>query len=186
MSDAELAEIHSAMAIFVPKYNETDKIFKDAGYDLKDYNRLDLSIAYNAYWLPYTKNTYPTEELKLPNANTTFPTKLWDGSETAGHYVATRIFRKDEIPNGSVIVADKNMHFYPDGWIQLDAALAKELRPAYVQSKDKPLVMVVDDKWWSNFNYRGFDITMIGEPATSKPAQLHKMGQSFAIYVPKK
>ncbi|MBO4351276.1 MAG: DUF4215 domain-containing protein, partial [Proteobacteria bacterium] len=182
-------ETTSAMSIFVPIHKgTTDEAMINAGYDLSKYKKLNLSMAYRVYWNSNTDSDLPTNSLTMPNAKSVFPTKLFSGNKTAEHYAATRIFKKSEIPNGSVIVAVKGYAYIPDAWTALNKS-NKEAgnRPSKVSAKDKDLLVVVDDKWWGDFKYRGFDITEVGVASdTILSAQKQTMlGEKFAIYVPK-
>ena len=194
LKDDELDALGSVMSIFVPIHKETtDEAMRKAGYDLSKYKKLSLSMAYRAYWNSDYKSDLPvqsgsTEAPKMPGSASNFPSKLFDGNGTAAHYAATRIFKKSEIPNGSIIVAMKGYAYIPDAWTALDKS-NKDAgnRPVKVSAKDKNSIVVVDDKWWGNFKYRGFDITQTDVAKDTKLTALQEtmLGEKFAIYVPK-
>ena len=150
-------------------------------------------MAYRAYWNSNTQSdlpnqTDPAEEPKMPGASSKFPTKLIDGNKTAAHYAATRIFKKSEIPNGSLIVALKGYAYYPDAWTALNKSNSEAgNRPSKVSAKDKDSIVVVDDAWWGDFKYRGFDITEtnVKEDTNFSALQETMLGEKFAIYVPR-
>ena len=169
LKDDELDALGSVMSIFVPIHKETtDKAMKDAGYDLSKYKKLSLSMAYRSYWNSNTASDLPVqsgskEDPKMPGSGSKFPTRLFDGNGTAAHYAATRIFKKSEIPNGSIIVAMKGYAYIPDAWIKLDETNdGTERRPKKVVADNADSIVVVDDQWWGEFNFRGFDITEVG------------------------
>ena len=194
LKDNELDALGSVMSIFVPIHKETtDEAITNKGYDLSKYKKLSLSMAYRAYWNSNTQSDLPvqsdsSEEPKMPGSSSKFPSKLIDGNGTAAHYAATRIFNKSEIPNGSLIVALKGYAYIPDAWTTLDETnYGTGKRPEKVSAKDNHSIIVVDDMWWGDFKYRGFDITEVGVKTDTELSALHQtmLGEKFAIYVPK-
>ena len=188
LKDNEL-ETDSVMSIFVPIHRETtDDALTKANYDLSKYKKLDLSMSYRRYWNSNTKSNLPTKSLTMPSKDRKFPTKLFDGDGTAAHYAATRIFDKSEIPNGSIIVAMKGYAYIPDAWIKLDVTNdGTDRRPKKVVADNADSIVVVDDQWWGEFKFRGFDITGVGVDDKTKFTALQEtmLGEKFAIYVPK-
>ncbi len=186
LNDDEMDELESAMSIFIPIHhdNADDAVVK-AGYDLSKYNKLDLSMAYQAFWDSEIESNLPTG-MNMPGSKSTFPSRLVSRNETATKWSATRIFKKAEIPNGSLIVAVKGYQYIPDAWVKLDESNAKaKRRPKMVQAKNADSIVVVDAKWWGDFKYRGFDIARVGSPVLT-PSQHYELGERFGIYVPKK
>ncbi len=186
LKEDEMAELESAMSIFVPIHHDnTDDALIKAGYDLSQYEKLDLSMAYQTYWNSDHTNTMPTG-LNMPSSSSDFPTRLNSKNETATKWSATRIFRKAEIPNGSLIVAVKGCQYIPDAWLALDVTNGgSNRRPKTVQARNEDSIVVVDDNWWGDFNYRGFDIAQVDSPVLSA-SQHYELGERFGIYVPKK
>ena len=186
LKEDEMDELESAMSIFVPIHHDnTDDALIKAGYDLSQYEKLDLSMAYQTYWNSDHTNTMPTG-LNMPSSSSDFPTRLNSKNETATKWSATRIFRKAEIPNGSLIVAVKGCQYIPDAWLALDVTNGgSNRRPKTVQARNADSIVVVDDNWWGDFNYRGFDIARVDSPVLSA-SQHYELGERFGIYVPKK
>ncbi|MBO4349834.1 MAG: DUF4886 domain-containing protein, partial [Proteobacteria bacterium] len=185
LKDDEMDELESAMSIFVPIHhdNADDAVVK-AGYDLSQYEKLDLSMAYQAYWNSNQASDLPTG-LNMPKSANNFTTKLYSRNDTAKKWSSTRIFRKSEIPNGSLIVAVKGYQYIPDAWLALDVSNKDtNRRPKTLQAKDADSIIVVDDNWWGDFNYRGFDIAQVGAPVLTA-SQHYELGERFGIYVPK-
>ena len=89
-------------------------------------------------------------------------------------FIATEILDKDVLTNGSVIHIADGYQYRPDGWTSLDTTTSKANRPGNVSTES----VIIDDAWWSIFNYRGFNISAIDE---------HKMTEAEAsvlkIYV---
>ena len=184
LKDEEMTELESAMSIFVPIHHDNaDDALVKAGYDLSKYKKLDLSMAYETYWNSDYVSNMPTG-LTMPDSSKNFPTKLASGNETATKYSATRIFSKAEIPNGSLIVAVKGTRFYADAWVDLDISNSIQgRRPKPIDVTDTDLITVVDDAWWGDFNYRGFDIAT-SPTRVLTPTEHHQLGEVFAIYTP--
>ena len=142
-------------------------------------------MSYRRYWNSNTKSDLSPHS--VPGENRVFPSKLFDGNDTAAHYAATRIFDKSEIPNGSLIVAMKGYAYIPDAWIELDVTNnGTGRRPKMVSADDADSIVVVDDQWWGEFKFRGFDITEagVGDKAKFTALQETMLGEKFAIYVP--
>lgn len=100
------------------------------------------------------------------------------GSELANQFYSTQIFTKETLPVGSIIVIEKGWQYRPEGWIE-DAALAGNLRPGQVTSS----MIVVDELWWGDFNYRAFNVSKT--PLTSLlDLEAEDMKPIFKIYVP--
>lgn len=100
------------------------------------------------------------------------------GSELANQFYSTQIFTKKTLPAGSIIVIESGWQYRPEGWIE-DAALAGNLRPTGTTSA----MIVVDDLWWGDFNYRAFNVSKT--PLTSLlDLSEQDMVTVFKIYVP--
>ena len=135
------------------------EILRSAGYDPEKYNSLNLGVTRVAHYNSTTGNA---------NLNTNMR-----------NYAATRLFEKAEIPNGSVIVQKTGYQYRPEGWTALNKKT--DPRPGVVQDQ----VVVVDDAWWGNFNYRGFNLSKVGAPSLSDAEQA-QLETSFGIFVPKR
>ena len=133
-------------------------ILKANGYDPANYSTLNLGVTTVAYY-------------NSTNGNANLSTNM-------RAYAATRIFQKPEIPNGSIIVQKPGYQYRPEGWTALNQKTNP--RPGVVQDQ----IVVVDDAWWGNFNYRAFNLSKTNAPDLSdeEQAQLEK---SFGIFVPK-
>ncbi len=185
LNDKDMEKLESAMSIFIPiEHDNADAAMVKAGYDLSKYKKLDLSLANEVCWDSNHDSDMPTETNKtMPGSTNVFPTKLFSAGECP-KYAATRIFSKEEIPNGSVIVVRKGYRYIPDAWIDLDISNKnKNRKPKSVIAKDADSIIVVDDAWWGEFKYRGFDIAK-ETPAKVTPLEQRHFGEIFAIYTP--
>ncbi len=90
--------------------------------------------------------------------NSTEGSNLATGTDTANKYVATRIFTRDELPNGTEIKIDQGYKYRPEGWVSLDQKNSS--RPSQVYGYS---TVTVDDEWWGDYNYRAFNISKSNE-----------------------
>lgn len=100
------------------------------------------------------------------------------GSDLANQFFSTQIFTKQTLPEGSIIVIAEGWQVRPEGWLE-DAALPGALRPATANVR----MIVVDDLWWGDFNYRAFNVSKA--PLISLlDISAADMTEIFKIYVP--
>lgn len=156
LSDEEQESLVSAFGIFIPK-EETDDIFRNAGYNIGEYRKLGLDVKTYAYY-----NSSSSSNLGTNMTN----------------YAATRIFAKDEIPIGSVIVQKEGHQYRPEGWTALDAKTSP--RPSNTTEQ----IVVVTKEWWGDFNFRAFNLALSGNPKLDDEQQA-ELKTAFAIYVRK-
>lgn len=91
------------------------------------------------------------------------------------NFIATQIFEKDQLPNGTVIYIKKGYQYRPEGWSALNTKTSG--RPDNVTTN----YVVVDSAWWREFNYRAFNIAIEG----NKEVVGEKDMDVLKIYVPK-
>ncbi len=143
---------------------EADReILSGLKYDPDDYLVLDVDMTIAAYY-----NSTGGAEL------------ITSGNSTASNipfFAASRIFTKEELPNGSVIVIDSGYQYRPEGWVSLTSKNASSARPANVTTYS----VVVNDAWWGNFEFRAFNLSYIGSKTNVSESDL----AHFHIYIPK-
>ncbi len=134
---------------------------KKAGYNPDDYQVLNIDPILAAYY------------------NSQNGSQLTDGTNsTAGNltkFIATQIFTKEDMPKGTLISLMYGYQYRPEGWTELDTKTAT--RPGNVTTS----LVVVDDAWWGDFNYRAFNIAYQG----SATDVAYKDINALRIYVPK-
>ena len=135
-----------------------------ANLDPSKYQVLNLDLTYTAYY----NSTYD------PNI---ISGKLNLSSTAVFKLIATQLFEKSDLPNGTVISIKSGYQYRPEGWVNDTTPNASEKRPAYVTAS----IVTVDDAWWGNFNYRAFNICREGE----KTDIVFGDGDALRIYVPK-
>lgn len=158
-------EVKESFGIFIPKgpasNPDLEKILKDKGYNPADYKMLNIQITTYRYYNSSDKNMLSTPGTNMKN------------------YAATEILPKAMIPNGSIIVQKDGYQYRPEGWTALDQVTTG--RPANVTDQ----IVVVDDAWWREFNYRGFNLAEKGNPVLDDARQ-EALLTAFGIYVPVK
>lgn len=159
-----LDEVKESFGIFVPKTAsnpDLEKIITEKGYDVSKYKMLDIEITTYRYYNSTDKNMLSTPGTNMKN------------------YAATEILPKAKIPNGSLIVQKDGYQYRPEGWTALDVVTVG--RPANVTD----VLVVVDDEWWREFNFRGFNLAEKGNPVLDDDRQ-EALKSAFGIYVPVK
>ena len=154
------------LRIYVPKAEKStltsdDRIFLESkGYDPNDYELLDITYFFNRYY-----------------QSTAYKSDLISGTGSNGQlnkFLGTDIFGKAEIPNGSLIRVNSGYRYRPEGWVELGTNNAS--RPNNVATN----LVVVDDAWWGDFNYRGFNLSRTDGGVITEAEYVN-----FKIYVPK-
>lgn len=130
-------------------------------YEFDNYDVLDWEPVPNAYWNSTDGNGKSTVLLSSANSSAT----------NFGDFVSSaRMFTKDDIPVGSLIVADPGYSYRPEGWVTLERQSSRPDLAAFG-------VMEVDEDWWGDYNYRAFNVMVVGNAADTIP--------HFRIYIPK-
>ena len=95
------------------------------------------------------------------------------GSTVSG-FIASRMFGKSELPEGTLLVVEEGYQYRPDGWVNLSTLTPANSRPGF----EKNRIVEVKNAWWGSFNYRAFNVTKIDAGFDTKDSP-------FRIYVPK-
>ena len=133
------------------------------GYNPDDYLVLDLEMTLHAFYLSYNTPELITTQ---NSSNKTLP-----------YHAASNIFTRDQIPVGSIISIAPGYQYRDDAWIDLKMDTPKNIRPDLTSES-----IIVDDAWWSIFQYRGFIINSETDKTTLTEADLDKI----RVYIPKK
>ena len=172
LTEEDLNKLH----VYIPKKTETSfekyseltaddiAVLTAAKLDPSKYQVLNLDLTYTAYYNSTYDPNLISGKLQLPS-NAIF--KL----------VATQLFEKSDLPNGTVISIKSGYQYRPEGWINDTTPNASANRPDYVKTS----IVIVDDAWWGKFNYRAFNIAHEGE----KTDIVFGDGNALRIYVPK-
>ena len=138
-----------------------DEVFAALGYDASKYTKLEVTPVLHQYYV------------------STEGTSLINDRSNRWQFWATQKFSKDQLPNGTVIIIGKGYQYRPEGWQTANGANTAT-RPGNVTSSAGHVV-VVDDAWWGDYNYRAFNVAVEGA-SSNVSANDYVV---FAIYVPK-
>ena len=151
-----------------------EQILESEGYDSSGYVRKDISWTMYAY--------YNSSNSTMKSTMYTADNKNIHNQTNYVRFVASPIFQKDELPNGSVILVRPGAQYRPEGWVALDLRNGGDsgrTRPANVSS----MRVDVNDSWWGAWNYRAFNLSYTsGENLTDASAR--KLMDSFAVFIP--
>lgn len=138
------------------------KNLEAAGKNPDDYEVLNLEMTAFAYY-----NSAQSSRL-ISSANSS--------ASNLKNFCASRLFMKEDLPTGTVIVIDEGYAYRPEGWKTL-ATYNPTSRPSNTTEN----IVIVDDEWWGSFTYRAFNLSNAknNTPITEEEAShLH-------IYIPK-
>ena len=133
-----------------------------ASLDPSKYQVLNLDLTYAAFYNSKYDPNIISGKFNLAS-NTNLKT------------VATQLFEKADLPNGTVITVKSGYQYRPEGWVS--KTTTNDTRPDYVTDA----TVIVDDAWWGSFNYRAFNIALLNE----KSDVTFGDGDALRIYVPK-
>ena len=139
------------------------------GYDPDNYVQLDMQMRKFAYYNS-TDAQYGSAMINQDNAD----------KANLVQFVATPMFGRNDLPDGTLIVQRSGQQYRPEGWTSLDAVNSSSQRPANQTGN----LIQVNAQWWGNWNYRAFNLSKTGTPVlTDKTAQ--EVIDGFGIFVPK-
>lgn len=111
----------------------------------------------------------------------------WNSTESStmkkgmNQYIATPMFNRSDLPDGTIIVIDEGYQYRPEGWISMDILNNASLRPV----NETQNIVEVGSIWWGNFNYRAFNISVVGA-SEDLSDKVEEAASHFRIYIPKK
>ena len=109
--------------------------------------------------------------------STRFLTPIQDGTDFCNGFITTKLFTRDDLPIGSVIVLESGYQYRPEGWI--NEAKQTSRNPNTTEN-----LVLVDEEWWGNYIYRAFNLSKLGGGVLTGDAYLDALA-SFKIYIPK-
>ncbi len=150
---------------------DLEDFLRARGYDASAYRVLTLPMTKFAYYNS-TNSTYGSTLLTQENSTQSNLTQ----------FVATRLFFKNQLPQGTLIILKEEGYQYrPEGWTALDAVNTTSTRPGNVTEQ----LVEVDAAWWSSWKYRGFNVAKNPRVELTESAAAECMA-AFAILTPKK
>ncbi|MCR5457366.1 MAG: hypothetical protein K6F14_04770 [Clostridiales bacterium] len=159
----------------VIKLTAAQKALQEAGYDPSQYDTLTLSFVNQGYWQSNRKDA--SQITKIISADN----PLESASIYTKFACTDKMFTKDEIPEGSVIVILSGLQYRPEGWVNLTTPTSDSARPGNTTKK----VTLVDSAWWGSFTYRAFNISKT-DSSVFTAEDTEALEFDFAIFVPKK
>lgn len=182
LNDQTAEEVMSSFGIFVPKKHanssaQLTSLVKSAGYNLDDYVQLKIDYTDFAYYQSNTDYASTLRTVEIDGWNTTI-----------SDFVATPIYTRADLPNGTLLVQVANHHYRPEGWADLNVKAGS--RPADVTES----VVKIDDAWWGSYNYRGFNLSIysgstrqeLASSVNATSTRCQEVRDGFGIFVPKK
>lgn len=154
---------------FDPATATLEEIISQNGYNPADYQKLEIAYTPHAYYNS-TNSTYKSTLYTKENSTQTNLTQ----------FVATPIYEKKDLPEGTLIVLKGGYQYRPEGWTALDAVNSSSTRPGNVTTN----LVAVDASWWGKWNYRGFNLAKSGRPDLDEQG-IKDVCESFGIYLKK-
>jgi len=136
------------------------------GLNIEDYNKLEITLTHYAYYNSTGGSALTSQAGGSPATN-------------LNQFAATKIFTKEEIPIGSLILLKRGFQYRPEGWTALNTKTSN--RPGNVTAQ----LVEATKSWWGNWNYRAFNVAKSGNPPLDAAGQA-ELDNAFFIYVPKK
>lgn len=141
---------------------QADKDFLTAqGKNPADYHLIDLDLMLNSY---YNSGSNANRNSKAAGSK----------GDILKYYYSTDMYGKNDLPAGTIIRIDAGYQYRPEGWIKTNEKT--DPRPENVTQN----VVVVDDAWWGEYNYRAFNVAYVGAATEVKESDY----KAFQIYVP--
>ena len=161
--DEELRKVaaESAINAIVYPFEITNSRYTERPtFDDSNYELLDLGLTMLGYWNSSTGQGIDTVTSNHVN------------------FVASRLFTKEDIPVGSVIVLADGWRYRPEAWKN---AGAQSSRPGNVTSS----MVVVSEAWWADYTNRAFNISKT-DGSSLENLTADDINAAFKIYIPKK
>ena len=143
-----------------------DEVLASYGIDASKYTELDLGLTYKAYY----NSTGGSDVISAENGST---------AANLAQFACTRIFEKDDLPRGTLIVVVDGYQYRPEGWKTLTSVNSSATRPQNVLAN----VTAVTEEWWGDFTYRAFNVAKKGNPNLTDE-EMKGLAGAFAILVP--
>jgi hypothetical protein len=150
---------NTAPSAYDPPSTDDSAAFAAQSLDVSDFDRMDLMPIFGFYNKP--------EGFDIINTN----------AALSPQFVATKIFTRDELPVGSVLIVDGGYQYRPVWWTE---AKTYTTRPNNVTAP----FTVITDEWWNSaeHRYKGFNVSLAPTAQISDP---YAAMSHFRIYVPK-
>ena len=152
-------------------YNEqpgADDLLRAMGKSRDEYEVLDLDVLSNSFY-----NSAAATNAKRISKQAGYVNDLLE------EFAATRIFTRDELPVGSIILLKDGYQYRPEGWITKETVNAGVDRPTNTTAS----FVIVTDEWWGDYTMRAFNLSVVGAPMLNE-AQMAELCGAMEILVP--
>ncbi len=146
---------------YVASETDADR-FAKLGLDMDDYELLD--------WDPQMNTLYSSTGGTTRHDSST--------SKLANYYISSKRLYKTDLPVGSIIIVDKGFQYRPEGWESESYKSTSATREPNVLAS----VVTVDESWWKNYEFRGFNLSPEGNRVREV---IESDIEHLRIYVPK-
>ena len=173
------------VSAYPPDENEFDysaatceQILAHEGYDVSAYTKMQI---------PYIKFAY------YNSGNATMLSTLYTADNKTLHnqsnyvrFVASPIYQKADIPNGSIIIIKPGSQYRPEGWTDLNVKNGTASGNSGYSRPDNvtTTVVQVNDTWWGAWNYRAFNLSYVVNTNLTD-ATADSLISDFAVFIPK-
>ncbi len=141
--------------------DEDKALLTEKGFKPEEYKSLILN--------EFVKGYYNSTDKSRPY------TIIFDANNSK-NFITTDVYSKGEIPTGSVIYVKDGFQYRPEGWVTEGQVNASAARPGNVTEE----IVVVDDSWWGDFNYRAFNIAYKGNQEVVSDSNIGV----FKVFIP--
>lgn len=118
-------------------------------------------------------------EPKLGFWNSSASDQFIDVDAIANQFVSTSVrFSREDLPVGTIIMIESGYGYRPDGW-NTESGKSTAARPANVTTE----MIVVDEEWWGDYLYRGFNI-FVSPNRMDMTDLVEETAAKLKIYVP--
>ena len=143
-----------------------EEVMASFDIDMSKYTALDLGLTFSAYY----NSTSSSEVISAANGST---------AANLAQFACTKMFKKNDLPKGTLIVIIDGHQYRPEGWKKLTSVNKSADRPG----NETINVTAVTDEWWGEFEFRAFNIAKKGNPNLSDE-EMKNLSNAFAILVP--
>ncbi len=143
--------------------DQTDiDILEGQGKNASDYLKVDLEWTNNAYYQASLVNAF---------------NKITDNATLSPIFNCTRVFDKEDLPEGTLIYLENGYKYRPEGFYAYNGDLLDASRAQPVSTAG---VFEIDYIWQAKYNFRAFNLSKIDASATSASDN-----GALRIYVPR-
>ncbi len=125
-----------------------EKVLEMNGKDIKNYTEIDIGEIFGAF--------YNATEASNPSGLNT-------GTSFTQQFTTTKIFTREDLPVGSIIIIEDGYKYRPEAWTKFDTVLPVA-RPELTSNT----FTLVTETWWDIFEYRAFNVSKTVNATLSK------------------